>query len=254
LKNIIEVHLGILAAMPEEVGTFLSNLNSIVQRKYGDLIIFSGIWEGAPSKNIYLSVCFSGWGKVSASRATTRLISTTYKEKEIDFLLFTGLAGAAKNNLKQWDIVISDSVIQHDVDAQPFFERYEIPALKTKKIVPSREILFDFEKSIIDSKMKGDLSKFGKVHKGLIATGDQFISDKSILELIRKDFSDLYAVEMEGAAFAQVAEQENLRWLIIRVISDQADGNAQIDFESFLQDFKIFSWEIIESFLNYLSK
>ena len=253
MEDKVEIHIGILAAMPEEIGTFLSNLDSIVQKKYGDLIIFSGVWKGSLTKQIFLSVCFSGWGKVSASRATTRLISSIYKKKKIDFLLFTGVAGAAKNNLKQWDIIISDSVVQHDMDARPIFERYEVPALKTKKILSSRKILGIFEKSLLDSKINGDLSHFGNFYKGLIATGDQFISDKNILESISSDFKDLYAVEMEGAAFAQVAEQEEIIWLVIRVISDQADGQAHIDFESFIQDFKIYSWEIIESFLIYLS-
>ena len=249
-----ELHIGILGAMPEEIGTFLSNLDSIVQKKYGDLIIFSGIWKVSTSKKIYLSICFSGWGKVSASRATTRLISSIYKEKEIDFLLFTGVAGAAKNNLKQWDIIISDSVVQHDMDASPIFDRYVVPALKTKKIEPSRELLINFENSLIDLKIKGRLSKFGNVYKGLLATGDQFITDKKIIESIASEFKNLYAIEMEGAAFAQVAQQENMEWLVIRVISDQADGEAHIDFETFLQDFKIYSWEIIEAFLIYLSK
>ena len=137
--------------------------------------------ESFDFKKIYLSICFSGWGKVSASRATTRLISSIYKEKEIDFLLFTGVAGAAKNNLKQWDIIISDSVVQHDMDASPIFDRYVVPALKTKKIEPSRELLINFENSLIDLKIKGRLSKFGNVYKGLLATGDQFITDKKLL-------------------------------------------------------------------------
>ena len=59
---------------------------------------------------------------------------------------------------------------------------------------------------------------------------------------------------MEGASFAQVAEQENVKWLIVRVISDQADDDAYLDFDKFLQEFKIYSWQIIESFLNYISK
>ena len=124
-------------------------------KKYGDLIIFSGVWKVSTSKEIYLSICFSGWGKVSASRATTRLISSIYKKKEIDFLLFTGVAGAAKNNLKQWDIIISDSVVQHDMDASPIFDKYVVPALKTKKIAPSRELLINFENSLIDLKKRG---------------------------------------------------------------------------------------------------
>ena len=53
---------------------------------------------------------------------------------------------------------------------------------------------------------------------------------------------------------AQVAEQENVKWLIVRVISDQADDDAYLDFDKFLQEFKIYSWQIIESFLNYISK
>ncbi len=240
--------------MPEEVGTFLSNLDSIIENKYGDLVIFSGIWKGAPFENIYLSVCFSGWGKVSAARATTRLIPILYKNKEIDFIIFTGVAGAAKANLKQWDIIISDSVIQHDMDARPIFERYFIPALKTKKIFPSNDILVDFENALIDSRKNENFSIFGNIYKGLIATGDQFVSDKNILESISNDFKNIHAVEMEGAAFAQVAEQENIKWLIVRVISDQADDDAHLDFDKFLQDFKIYSWQIIEAFLNYLSK
>ncbi len=254
MKKNDELHLGILAAMPEEVGTFLSNLDSIVEKKYGDLAIFSGIWKGSNIKNIYLSVCFSGWGKVSSSRATTRLISSLYKDKAIDFIIFTGVAGAAKKNLKQWDIIVSDSVIQHDMDARPIFEKYFIPALKTKRIFPSKDILVDFEKALIYSKKNGNLSIFGDVYKGLIATGDQFISDKNILDSISNDFNDIHAVEMEGASFAQVAEQENVKWLIVRVISDQADDDAYLDFDKFLQEFKIYSWQIIESFLNYISK
>ena len=87
--------------------------------------------------------------------------------------------------------------------------------------------------STIDDQEKNDqelnensFGKFGNLHKGLIATGDMFISNKKKINQLSKEISHLSAVEMEGAAFAQVAFQENIPWCIIRVISDQADEDA----------------------------
>ena len=67
-------------------------------------------------------------GKVSAARATTRLLSVKYNKVPIDLMIFTGVAGAVNNKLKQWDIVIADSLIQHDMDARPIYDKFVIPA------------------------------------------------------------------------------------------------------------------------------
>ena len=58
---------------------------------------------------------------------------------------------------------------------------------------------------------------------------------------------------MEGAAFAQVAFQEKINWIILRVISDEANDSADIDFSEFLEKYKKYSWELINSFLKRLS-
>ena len=62
--------------------------------------------------------------------------------------------------------------------------------------------------------------------------------------------STLCAVEMEGAAVAQVACQEKVPWLIVRVISDGADDSAAQTFSDFLKDYEKSSWDLIEVLLN----
>ena len=81
---------------------------------------------------------------------------------------------------------------------------------------------------------KKNLSQFGTLYKGLIATGDMFISDEMKINQLSKEISGLYAVEMEGAAFAQVAFQENIDWIVMRVISDEANESSPEDFSKFI--------------------
>ena len=169
--------------------------------------------------------------------------------KSIDYFIFTGVAGAGKENLKPFDIVISDAVVHHDMDARPLFNKYVIPSLNIVKLEPDQKInqnIFDCLSKLQSENLN---NYFGNVYKGLIASGDMFISDKAKLLEIQKDFPILYAVEMEGAAFAQVCYQENIKWSIVRVISDKADGSAGNDFPIFLEKYKLISWKLIENIL-----
>ncbi len=239
--------------MPEELGAILDNLKDLEEKDYGDLKIYSGEWKNSDSKSIFISAAWSGWGKVSAARATTRICSSKYKDKNIDCLLFTGVAGAAKKDIQKWDIVIADSIMQYDMDARPLFKQFEIPALKKQVLKPSDYWLKVLFESLRDRKLDKSFSIFGNLHKGLIGTGDRFVSDKSFLRNLRSQIPSLIAVEMEGAAFAQVACQENIDWIILRVISDEANDSADIDFNEFLEKYKTYSWKLINSFLNKIS-
>ncbi len=241
-------HIGLLSAMKEEVGDLINNLDNVVENIFGDLVIYSGEWKNSNNLKIYLSVAFSGWGKVSAARATTRLINVMYKNTPIQLLIFTGVAGAA-NNLKQWDIVFGTHLIQHDMDARPIFEKFVIPPLKQKELIPEETLL-----NLLYSKISNDISfkkhpKFGKLFKGVIASGDQFISDKKTLEEIKNDIPNILAIEMEGAAFAQVALQEKIPWLVIRVISDNAMEGSEEDFALFLENYKKYSNDLVSSLI-----
>ena len=249
--NANPIHIGLLCAMPEEIGTTLENLCSISEINFGDLKVISGEWSEAGDNfpSIYISVAWSGWGKVSAARAATRVLATSFRGKSIDLLIFTGVAGSAKESLNQWDIVLPTELVQHDMDARPMFEKFVIPALNKDRISSINEWVDWAFSSFKEAISKDVLKKFGRVEKGLIATGDQFITDQNLVETLSKDLVGLCAVEMEGAAVAQVACQENIPWLIVRVISDGADNSAAQTFKDFIKDYEKFSWKLIEVLL-----
>ncbi len=234
--------------MPEELGEILKNLENIKKYNHGDLSIFNGLWKGSQDNQVYISACWSGWGKVSAARATIRIIESKVKNKKVDFLIFTGVAGSANNKSKQWDVIIANSLIQHDMDARPIFNKFEIPALKKIKMNPP-EKLFSKITNILHEKK---ISPFGSIKTGLIATGDMFVSDSQKLDSLNMELPGLIAVEMEGGAFAQVAIQEGIEWIVLRVISDGADSNAHQDFDLFLKKYNIESWKLIECILKNL--
>ena len=252
-KNIISKHIGILCAMPEEVGSSLENLKNIETKTYGDLKIHSGDWcfsnSSSKSLKIHLSIAWSGWGKVSAARAATRLISHQFNKIKVDAIFFTGVAGAINSKLKQWDIIIPNELIQHDMDARPLFRKFEIPALKTARIKSNKSInnwtLSTLKKSIKD----GYLKNFGNIYEGLIATGDKFITNRNDIESISKEMEDISAVEMEGASVAQVAKQEKIPFQIIRVISDEANENSSKDFTKFLIKYNNHSAKLISALI-----
>ena len=236
------LHIGLLGAMPEEIGSDLSHLKDLSCSDHGDLRIHRGSWDDT----VRLSLAWSGWGKVSAARAATRLLAS---DPKIDLLVFTGVAGAADPALRQWDVVLADAVVQHDMDARPLFPRFTVPALKKDQLQPQPAWFNWAETALREAHSAGDLDGFAQPSSGLIATGDRFISDPAVLQALRDALPDLRAVEMEGAAVAQVAEQEGVPWLVLRVISDGADAAAAQSFEDFVKLYEQQAWRLIEALL-----
>ena len=237
------LHIGVLGAMPEEIGSDLSHLQQLRSEQHGDLTIHHGTW----GEGIRLSLAWSGWGKVSAARAATRLISSV---PDIDLLLFTGVAGAADPALKQWDVVLADAVVQHDMDSRPLFPRFTLPALNRAQLNPESSWLTWASRALAQAAQAGELDEFGSPSTGLIATGDRFIGDSAVLDTLREALPGLKAVEMEGAAVAQVAEQEGMPWLVLRVISDGADASAAQSFEDFIQVYDRRAWCLLQALLS----
>ena len=237
------LHIGVLGAMPEEIGSDLSHLQQLRSEQHGDLTIHHGTW----GEGIRLSLAWSGWGKVSAARAATRLISSV---PDIDLLLFTGVAGAADPALRQWDVVLADAVVQHDMDSSPLFPRFTLPALNRAQLNPESSWLTWASRALAQAAQAGELDEFGSPSTGLIATGDRFIGDSAVLDTLREALPGLKAVEMEGAAVAQVAEQEGMPWLVLRVISDGADASAAQSFGDFIQVYDRRAWCLLQALLS----
>ena len=247
------INIGLLSAMPEEIGSTIDNLDILTLKEYGDLKIYYGkLKKKVPNyESVYITLAWSGWGKVSAARAITRILS---EKNKIDLIIFTGVAGAANKNLSQWDIVIANEVVQHDMDARPIFEKFVLPALKKGKLKSNQFLNNWIFSSLTKSIINGDLTRFGRIKKGLIATGDSFISGENVIKRLKNELPKLEAVEMEGGAVAQVAEQEGIPWVILRVISDSADSNSEEDFEQFLKKYVLSSWQLLDCILQDIPK
>lgn len=233
----IRLKIGILGAMLEEVSSIKQMM--VVEN---ETCIAGRVYLEGKIKNKNVVVVFSRWGKVASASTTTSLIN----KFEVDFVLFTGVTGAVSKDLEIGDIVIGSGLYQHDMDARPFFEQYQIPLTRSIILSPNPT---DIEKARTAAQLflsstdtsTHILEKYSianpSIHIGLIASGDKFISKAHHIELINnnQDGSTL-AVEMEGASVAQICEEYNVPYIIIRVISDKADHSAVIDFQSFIKE------------------
>ena len=241
------LHIGLLGAMPEEIGSDLSHLRQRSSSQHGDLTLHHGVW----GEGVRITLAWSGWGKVCAARAATRLLAAA---PDLDLLVFTGVAGAADPKRRQWDVLLADAVVQHDMDASPLFPRFTLPPLNRAQLKPDPSWLNWALEALQEASSNGELAGFGAPGTGLIATGDRFIDDSALLQDLRNALPGLQAVEMEGGAVAQVAEQEGVPWLLIRVISDGADATAAQSFNEFVRGYEHKAWSLIEALLHRLER
>ncbi|MBE0424987.1 MAG: 5'-methylthioadenosine/S-adenosylhomocysteine nucleosidase, partial [Lutibacter sp.] len=131
---------------------------------------------------------------------------------------------------------------QHDLNAFPFYEKFEIPILRKKfletndseKLLTATNLFLNtyHEFIEIEDSQLFDI-QLPKVVHGDIASGDQFISSLKKIKKLNKKLPTAICVEMEGAAVAQVCFEYEVPFSIIRVISDKANDNATIDFPKF---------------------
>ncbi len=192
-------------------------MSDLKEQKYADLKIFTGIIN-----NRFIVLAQSGVGKVNAA-LNTQYIIDTYKP---NIIINTGVAGGIADGLDVGDIVIGTYLVQHDFDVTVL--GYAKGYMCTGKN-PDKPTVFYSDKTLIsefEAAAKGSLN----VHKGVIASGDTFVSDKNKKQDIKNTFN-ASVVEMEGAAIAQTATVNCIPFLIVRAISDLADDTAAQDHE-----------------------
>ena len=95
-------------------------------------------------------------GVKSALQKSGNEINVKYISKncKVNLVVFTGVAGAVNKKLKQWDIVLSEAIIQHDMDARPLFDKFVIPAIGEKQIKVKESLINYFFYDILEKHKK----------------------------------------------------------------------------------------------------
>ncbi len=231
---------GILGAMPHEVALMARTMSARRSVEVAMRTFFEGTWAGQE-----VVVVLSRVGKVSAAITTLLLL----ERFGVTHIVFTGVAGAIDPDLRIGDVVIAERLVQHDMDASPLpaFKRFEIPLLG--KIffetglcneacdAAIRYTQGEFLHDVTPEKRAAFGMDRPRVFRGLVASGDQFLADPRKAAELREALPGLLCTEMEGAAVAQVChEMGGIPNAIIRVISDQSDHSAAVDFMRFVDE------------------
>jgi adenosylhomocysteine nucleosidase len=165
-------------------------------------------------------------GKVAAATTATALI----ERFGVDRIVFTGVAGGLGPGVHVGDVVVADSFLQHDLDASPIFPRYEVPLYGTDRFATDRA-LSDSLAAAARAALPGTT-----LHRGLVVSGDRFVSTTAESRALQAELPDALAVEMEGAAIAQVCHDYGVPFAAVRTISDRADDEAHGDFTKFVEE------------------
>ena len=224
---------GIIAAMQEE----MQEIEKIMQYKENIKLYNLNIIK-AKINEYNIVLVEAGVGKVNAGRVTQILIDNF----KIDAIINVGSAGSATDELNIGDIVIGKKLVQHDFDITAFGHQKGYISNVGQFIESDDKLVLKMKQTI--EKIEKD--EF-KIKIGTIASGDIFCTESKMREKIRNKFN-ADAIEMEGAAIAQVCKLDEIPFIVIRSISDKPNGKNEITFEQFLEKASKRCAEIIKVF------
>ncbi len=225
--------IGIIGAMDVEVDGIKKNIEDCKTEEISGIKFCYGKMYG---KDIV--VAKSGEGKVNSAMTTQTMIMRFNPE----FIINSGVAGGLHPDMKVMDIAIADSVCQHDFDISPLgYKPGYIPQVEQVEMKCDNDL-----NSVIEKCAKKVCNN--SIYKGIIASGDQFIASDAQRNKIKNIFSAI-AAEMEGASIGHVCTLNNTKFTVLRVISDNADGSADMSFDVFAKKASDISINIMLEFL-----
>ncbi len=224
----------VVSAMPQELSALLAQLDTRHTQPHAGRVFHHGELHGQP---VVAVLC--GIGKVAAA-TTTALLIERYR---VERIVFTGVAGGLGRTVQVGDVVIGDQLLQHDMDASPLFPRYEVPMTGRSHFGADASLSAQLKAAA--ALVLAEPDHFGpeahalgvmrpSLHQGLIISGDRFVSTATESQALQAALPDALAVEMEGAALAQVCHDLGVPFAVLRTISDRADDSAHIDFMKFI--------------------
>jgi adenosylhomocysteine nucleosidase len=231
--------LAILAALPDELAPLVRALESEKVIRVGGLDATLGVLDG---NDVALAAC--GIGKVNAAIGATVLCTSVGPRG----LAFAGVAGGISSDLAIGDLVVATRIVDGDYGRATDEGRvlYRPGAIPLPHLPPGDPAL------VLDERMAagfadrlatlalpavvlrpGQPARPPAVHLGTLATTDAFVASERVRDAIGGE-TGAAALEMEGAAVAQVAERFGLPWLVVRAVSDRAGTDSGLDFQTFL--------------------
>jgi len=210
--------IGIIGAMDEEVTALKEAMDVRETVERAGMNFVKGTLG---SKEV--TVVRSGIGKVNAGICAQILVS----EFQAEVLINTGIAGSLDARIDIGDMVISTDALYHDMAATAF--GYPLGQ------VPRMDLLaFPAGERLVKLAVEANAEANPDIHTftGRVVSGDQFVASDEVKEKILKNFGGL-CTEMEGAAIAHAAYLNKVSCVIIRAISDKADGSASEDYPAF---------------------
>lgn len=206
--------IGIIGAMNVEIELLKDRIRIDRKENIAGFDFFLGYVDG---KNVIITCC--GGGKVNAASCTQILIDRF----DVDCIINTGIAGGLHESVKICDVVISNNVTHHDVRKAQMESCFPF------------KIHFEASDKLIEAAIKAcELFHIDgwNYHTGRIISGESFIDDSEVKKRLIRDYSP-HCVEMEGSAIGHVAHINNIPFVIIRSISDNADDDATISYKEF---------------------
>ena len=231
-----EPALAIVSAMHQELSALLPLLRQPRSVQRAGRTFHTGRLHGHR-----VVLVLSGIGKVAAATTATLLIHGF----DVKALVFTGVAGGLHPGVNVGDVVVARQLLQHDMDASPLFPRFEVPltgrthfdadAGLTNALADAAQRCLERADLLLGA---ATVHAFGleqaRLHSGLVVSGDRFVSSAAQSAELRACLPDALAVEMEGAAVAQVCADFGTPFAVLRCISDRADDSAHVDFTRFI--------------------
>lgn len=209
--------IGIIFAMKEELSSFLKNKEIIETKEIYELKFYK---LNVNSKDVF--VVESGVGKVNSAR-TTQILIDNFKP---NLIINIGVSGGLCDSINVLDIVIGEKLVQYDFDITIFNH--------PKGYIPKIGEYVETNKELVEKVYNLGKKLNLNIHKGIIASGDKFITDINERKKINNDYNAI-CCEMEGASIAQVCILCNTPFIVIRSISDSIDKNSHLDHEEFLE-------------------
>ncbi len=226
--------LALMGMLPEELAGLRQALEGAQQQHHAGREFHTGRLDGHQ-----VVLVLSRLGNVAAATTATLLIERYGAEA----IVFTGVAGGLAGSTRVGDVVVARELLQHDLDLSPLYPRHEVPSTGRARFptdAPLSDALAAAARAALAAERIGlavSLDALGvnapALHEGLLVSGDRYVASAIDGLALRAELPDALAVDLAGAAVAQVCHDCDLPFAVLRTLAYRADDGAPADARRF---------------------